>query len=163
MFGTINLFVRCTEGHYVELHAICKAVERSTVRKRIKTLHIESDGRSIKLIPHQNTVSVREGDSLIIYLADNASVYEVDHELVLCDIITYGKDMCLHESKPNLWLARKLHSLVHPVEQADGTIVADDDKNEIALGSCETQIRQAIYAGNIVTGSLDWLRMENMV
>ena len=102
LFGTINLFVRCTEGHYVELHAICKAVERSTVRKRIKTLHIESDGRSIKLIPHQNTVSVREGDSLIIYLADNASVYEVDHELVLCDIITYGKDRCLHESKPNL-------------------------------------------------------------
>ena len=34
-------------------------------------------------------------------------------------------------------------------------IVADDDKNEIALESCETQIRQDIYAGNIVTGSLD--------
>jgi hypothetical protein len=28
-------------------------------------------------------------------------------------------------------------------------------KIEIALESCETQIRQAIYAGNIVTGSLD--------
>lgn len=102
LLGTINLFFRCTEGRYVELRGICKAIERSTVRKRVKALHIESDGRSIKLIPHQNTGSVREGDSLIIYLAENASVYEVDYELVLCDIITYGKDKRSHESKTNL-------------------------------------------------------------
>ena len=100
--STIHLFYRCAEGRYVELRGTCQSIERSVVRKRIKALHIESDGRFIKLIPHQNSGSVREGDSLIIYLADNASVYEVDHELVLCDIITYGKDRCLHESKPNL-------------------------------------------------------------
>ena len=98
----IHLFFRCAEGRYVELRGTCQSIERSVVRKRIKALHIESDGRFIKLIPHQNSGSVKEGDSLIIYLADNASVYEVDHELVLCDIITYGKDRCLHESKPNL-------------------------------------------------------------
>lgn len=92
LLSAINLFVLCSEGRYVELHGTCKAIERSVVRKRVKALHIESDGKSIKLIPHQNTGPVSEGDSLIIYLADTASVYEVDNDLVLCDIITYGKD-----------------------------------------------------------------------
>ena len=72
--STIHLFFRCAEGRYVELHGTCQSIERSVVRKRIKALHIESDGRFIKLIPHQNSGSVKEGDSLIIYLADNASV-----------------------------------------------------------------------------------------
>lgn len=52
------------------------------------------------------------------------------------------------------WLER-LHALVRSVEQVDGTIEADDIKIEIALEICETQICQAIHAGNIVTGSLD--------
>ena len=100
--STIHLFYRCAEGRYVELRGTCQSIERSVVRKRIKALHIESDGRFIKLIPHQNSGSVNDGDSLIIILADNSSVNEVYRERGLCDIITYGKDMCLHESKTNL-------------------------------------------------------------
>ena len=49
----------------------------------------------------------------------------------------------------------RLGAFVRSVELEDGTIEADNVKIEIALEFCETQIRQAIHAGNIVPGSLD--------
>ena len=52
------------------------------------------------------------------------------------------------------WL-EKIRALVHAAELPDGTLDADSIKIEIALEFCETQIRQAIAAGPIDTGSLD--------
>ena len=102
LLGAYNLFLRCAEGRYLEIHGICKLIERSAIRKRIKALHIEAEGHSIKIIPHQGTGTVREGDCLILYLADTASVYEVDNELVLCDVIAYGKDKATNGSKRSI-------------------------------------------------------------
>ena len=87
-----NLFFRCEEKGYIIIRGICNGFERSSVRKRIKAIYLEAEGKSIKILHTNKGRPIKEGDCVVVYVADNASVYDLDGEFVICNVLAIGKE-----------------------------------------------------------------------
>lgn len=87
------LFCRCTEGQYVVIQGVCTEIERTGFKKRIKAVYIRSGEHAIKVVHQlQRIRDLSAGDGLVLYLADNAPVYEVDGYKVVCNALAIGKE-----------------------------------------------------------------------
>ena len=86
-----NLFFRCEEKRYIMIRGICRGFERTSVRKQIKAIYLESDGKSVKVVYTYKSRPIKEGDQVTIYVSDTASVYEVDGEYIICSILAIGR------------------------------------------------------------------------
>ena len=79
MSDTAFLFYRCLEKRYVVIRGICEQIEFSSFRKRIKSVQIQCDGKTVKLVGQlHNLRNLKIGDELEVYVADTAPVYEDD-------------------------------------------------------------------------------------
>lgn len=87
-----NLFFRCEEKRYIVIHGICRGFERTSIRKQIKAIYLESDGKSVKVLCTYKGRPIKEGDQATIYVADTASVYDVDGEYIICNILAIGRE-----------------------------------------------------------------------
>ena len=87
-----NLFFRCEEKRYIVIHGTCHGFERTSVRKHIKAIYLESDGKSVKVLYTYKGRPIKEGDQVTIYVADTASVYEVNDEYIICSILAIGRE-----------------------------------------------------------------------
>jgi hypothetical protein len=75
----VILFHRCLEKRYVVIRGICEQIEFSSFRKRIKSVQIQCDGKTVKLVGQlHNLRNLKIGDELEVYVADTAPVYEDD-------------------------------------------------------------------------------------
>ena len=94
-----NLFFRCEEKGYIVIQGICRGFERSTVRKRVKAIYLEADSKMIKVLHLNKGRPIKEGDHLTLYVADTASVYELDGEFIICNVLAIGRDQYSSENQ----------------------------------------------------------------
>ena len=49
LFSAMLLFVKCVNGDYIRLAVVCRNVERSSLRKRVKAIYVQSEDRILKI------------------------------------------------------------------------------------------------------------------
>lgn len=81
----IGMMIRCIGGDYVELTGVCTEVSKSNVRRRTKNILIETSRGTVKLPIQMKPQSIKEGDNLVIYVPDHASVYDYKGNMVVCE------------------------------------------------------------------------------
>lgn len=88
----LQLLADCSEKKYIAIKGICSEVERTGLRKRIKSICMKQGDLAVKL-PHPEfySKSLNAGDKLVVYVSSNAPVYEVDGYQVICSTLAIGK------------------------------------------------------------------------
>lgn len=88
----LQLLADCSEKKYITINGICSEVERTGLRKRIKSICLKQGDISIRL-PHPEffSKSLTSGDKIVVYVATNAPVYEVDGCQVICNTLAIGR------------------------------------------------------------------------
>ena len=81
----IGMLIRCIGGNYVELTGVCTEVSQSTFRRRTKHVLVETPRGTVKLPIRMKPQSIKEGDNLVIYVPDHASVYDYKGNMVVCE------------------------------------------------------------------------------
>lgn len=91
--GALNLYYRCVEGRYVVLHGVCESVDRSRLRRRLKSIQIRCGDKTIQFSAQQHLFRhVQVGNVLAVYIADSAPVYENDGIHVITNILAIRKE-----------------------------------------------------------------------
>lgn len=90
---TALLLRRCLSGQYVAVSGVCLSVERTGLRRRVKSLTIVSPPHTVKCLPRGRLSGIAVGDMITLYVAASAPVYERDGCLLLdgCLAIEFTK------------------------------------------------------------------------
>lgn len=75
-FSTLRLYCTTAQRHYLELRGIILKVERTPIRQRPKAILLEVDGKALHLVLRNRHISLKEGHTVILYLADTTPLYE---------------------------------------------------------------------------------------
>ena len=89
--GATSLYDRCRQERYVTIEAACTEITRTPFRRRIKSLYLRSEQYTIKLVGVRNICGLAVGDTLTLYVSDNAAIYEMDGSMVLCSYLALSK------------------------------------------------------------------------
>lgn len=90
---TALLLRRCLSGQYVAVSGKCLSVERTGLRRRAKSLDVSAPPHTVKCLPRGRLSGIAVGDTVSLYVAANAPVYERDGCLLLdgCMAIEFTK------------------------------------------------------------------------
>lgn len=93
-FGSAALlFIKCAGESYVVIRGECVEIEKTGLRRRIKAVYIQQDGRPVKIMNQvQRLRNLSVGDKLAVYMAENAPVYDHDGCYVVFNVIAVGKE-----------------------------------------------------------------------
>ena len=80
-------------GQYVAVSSLCLSVERTGLRRRAKSLTIASPPHTVKCLLRGKLSGIAVGDTVTLYIAASAPVYERDGGLLLdgCIAIEFTK------------------------------------------------------------------------
>lgn len=99
-FGTAAaLYDRCLQGKYVAVAGTCSEIERFPLRRRIKALYLRNELHNIKLVGVRKIRNLIVGDSVTVYVADDAAVYEMDGYHVICNYLAIEKGTKVQRGK----------------------------------------------------------------
>ena len=85
------LFNRCARGKYVVITGVCTEIERTSIRKRIKAIHLQTEEHYVRLVGVRGLRSLSIGETLSLYVADNTPGYSVEGSNVICNYIALTK------------------------------------------------------------------------
>lgn len=90
---TALLLRRCLSGQYVAVSGVCLSVERTGLRRRVKSLTVSAPPHTVKCLPRGKLSGIAVGDTVTLYIAANAPVYERDGCLLVdgCMAIEFTK------------------------------------------------------------------------
>lgn len=90
---TALLLRRCLSGQYVAVSGVCLSIERTRLRRRVKSLTIASPPHTVKCLPCGKLSGIAVGNTVTLYVAASAPVYERDGCLLLdgCMAIEFTK------------------------------------------------------------------------
>lgn len=90
---TSLLLRRCLSGQYVAVSGVCLSVERTGLRRRVKSLTVSAPPHTVKCLPRGKLSGISVGDTVTLYVAASAPVYERDGFLLLdgCLAIEFTK------------------------------------------------------------------------
>lgn len=95
MFAALTalLLHRCLSGHYVAVSGVCLSVERTGLRRRVKSLTVSAPPHTVKCLPRGKLSGIAVGDTVTLYIAANTPVYERGGCLLLdgCMAIEFAK------------------------------------------------------------------------
>ena len=63
-------------GRYLILRGVILKVERTVLRQRPKSILLEANGKALLVMLRNRHAAVREGDTVTLYIADTAPLYE---------------------------------------------------------------------------------------
>ena len=63
-------------GQYLILRGVILKVERTVLRQRPKSILLEANGKALLVMLRNRHAAVREGDTVTLYIADTAPLYE---------------------------------------------------------------------------------------
>ena len=63
-------------GQYLILRGVILKVERTVLRQRPKSILLEGNGKALLVMLRNRHAAVREGDTVTLYIADTAPLYE---------------------------------------------------------------------------------------
>lgn len=75
-FSASQLLHKVITGQIVAIRGHCTRVEKTPVRRRIKTLYLRSDPHIVKIQITGKLRNIDKGDIVTVYAANNAPVYE---------------------------------------------------------------------------------------
>ena len=88
----LQLLADCSDNQYITLKGVCSEVERTGLRKRIKTICMKCGDHTVRFPnPEFYSKSLKIGDTVEIYVSCSAPVYEVDGYQVICNTLAIGK------------------------------------------------------------------------
>lgn len=85
--SAVWLFYLADRKQYVVVEGVCTEVAKSMLFKRIKTVTLESGGKTLRIQLKQHKRSYKTGVGMRLYLQENARVYERDGALLIYDYI----------------------------------------------------------------------------
>ena len=85
------LYYRCTKGQYVVITGICTEIERTSIRKRMKAIYLQTEEHQVKLVGVRPVRNLVVGDTLNLFVAESTPVYNMDGCNVICSYITLSK------------------------------------------------------------------------
>lgn len=90
---TALLLRRCLPGQYVAVSGVCLSVERTGLRRRVKSLTVSAPPHTVKCLPRGKLSGIAVGDMITLYVAVSAPVYERDGCLLVdgCMAIEFTK------------------------------------------------------------------------
>lgn len=90
---TALLLRRCLSGQYVAVSGVCLSIERTGLRRRVKSLTVSAPPHTVKCLPRGKLSGIAVGDTVTLYVAASAPVYERDGGLLLdgCMAIEFTK------------------------------------------------------------------------
>ena len=90
---TALLLRRCLSGQYVAVRGVCLSVERTGLRRRVKSLTVLAPPHKVKCLLRGKLSGIAVGDTVTLYVAASAPVYERDGGLLLdgCMAIEFTK------------------------------------------------------------------------
>ena len=94
-----SLYDRCLQGKFVAVTGTCSEIERVPLRRRIKALYLRNDRHNIKLMGVRRIKNLVVGDSVTVYIADDAAVYEIDGYQVVCNYLAIEKGTKVQRGK----------------------------------------------------------------
>lgn len=87
------LFDRCVRRKYVVITGICTVIERTPIRRRIKSIYLQTEEHQVRLVGARPIRNLVEGDTLNLYVAENTPVYNMDGCNVICNYITLERTL----------------------------------------------------------------------
>lgn len=78
-----GMLCRFLNGQYLSVEGVCSDVERTRARKRIAELRFKIENQYVRIPIHRGIQNIKKGDSVIIYMPEDASVYEQSGELIM--------------------------------------------------------------------------------
>jgi len=92
--GTL-LFFRGSDGRYVVIEGVCTEIERSTLRRRLKSFSLQGERFLIRIMNQRQRIrGLSVGDTLTVYVSEKALVYEMDG----CKIVNSYIALCRKEA-----------------------------------------------------------------
>lgn len=86
------MFSSCTGKRYVIIHGTCNEIARSNLRRKLKAVYLENEGKSVKIMGQlQSLRNLRIGDRLEVYISDSAPVYQNDGIFVITQVMAVRK------------------------------------------------------------------------
>ena len=81
------LYDRCAKNRYVVISGPCVEIERTSIRKRIRSIYLQCDDHRVRVVGIKGIRNISNGDHLDLFVADNTPVYEMDGCKVVCSYI----------------------------------------------------------------------------
>ena len=72
------LFYNCIKGDYLCVEGVCKSIELTNFRKRIKSIYVNVGDNTLRIVIKQRLKNVAVGDTIVVYLAEKTPVYDQD-------------------------------------------------------------------------------------
>lgn len=85
--SAVWLFHVADKKRYVVVEGVCTEVTKSILFKRVKTVTLEADGKTLRIQLKQHNRSYHAGARLRLYMQENAKVYEREGVLLIYDYI----------------------------------------------------------------------------
>ena len=86
--SAVWLFHVADKKQYVVVEGVCTEVTKSILFKRVKTVTLEADGKTLRIQLKQHNRSYHAGARLRLYVQENAKVYEREGVLLILEYIT---------------------------------------------------------------------------
>lgn len=78
------LFYNSTKGNFISVRGVCRQIETTGIRKRVRNLYIDTEPYILKLTVRQRIRNLDKGDTIIVYLSEKTPVYEQDNGYMIC-------------------------------------------------------------------------------
>ena len=80
VFGAVGilLYLQIDRGDYVIVTGICQQVERTTLKRRAKTVYFSMEPHTIKVRLRHRIKDINTGDGITVYVSEKMPVYEED-------------------------------------------------------------------------------------
>lgn len=87
--------------NYIRVEGVCDLIEKTGVRKRIRSIRIQLDQNTLQIPIRQGLKQLAVGDTVAVYLSDRTPVYEHDGGYMICGYLALetGKRCGQNEGK----------------------------------------------------------------
>lgn len=84
----MKMLVRCLSKEYIEIRGTCTSVQKSAFRRHIRCIIVETENGTVKFPIHIKSRVIKQGNVVVAYVPENASIYEHGGEIIICEL--YG-------------------------------------------------------------------------
>lgn len=81
-----SLFFNCIDGNYLEIDGLCSNVEVTGFRKRIKSISVAAENKTLKIPAQFSIKKPQKGNHVTLYLSKKAKLYYSEGSYIANDI-----------------------------------------------------------------------------
>jgi len=80
---TFRLFVISVSKDYIVISGVCSKVNLTAIKKQTKSIILNAEGKSVKVIIKQRLKKIQPGAAIDVYVYKNAQAHQFNNEYVL--------------------------------------------------------------------------------